>query len=53
MKDEASVGTRGNIREQRRTSRKGKGVNLEVKHKVGKQVGKHQEAKSEGEWRVF
>jgi hypothetical protein len=43
----------GNIREQRQTSRKGKGMHLEVKHETEKQVWKHREAKREGEWKVF
>jgi hypothetical protein len=53
MKDEASMGKWGNIREERRTSRKGKGKHLEVKHKTEKQVAKHWEAKHEGERGVF
>ena len=53
MKGEASVGTWGNIREQRRTSQKGRGTHLEAKHEIGKQVRKHQEAKSKGEGKVF
>ena len=35
------------------TSRKGRGTHLEAKHEIGKQVGKHREAESEGEWKVF
>jgi hypothetical protein len=53
MRDEASVGKWGNIVEEGRMSRKGKGMDLEAKHKTEKQVAKHQEAKHEGERKVF
>jgi hypothetical protein len=53
MEDKASVGKRGNIREERRTSQKGKGMHLEAKHKTEKQVVKQWKVKREGEWKVF